>query len=174
MHVPARGGPLGRTGAQLRHLHDGFASTSGLVRRVRRYWIPIFRAPRGARGFTVFLVNARDAEPASHIQHMQKALSEIGRTDTALGAFYRRLSARIGKIKANEFATSPCRCRHHRHDWATARRRGSGCGETCWRRDCRPRASSQPFAESPCFGALNQRNSRFWRSISEYASDGNS
>ena len=60
---------------------------------------------------------------ASHIQHMQKALSEIGRTDTALGAFYRRLSARIGKIKANESATSPCRCRHHRHDWATAWRR---------------------------------------------------
>src|ERR1700757_1185799 len=26
--------------------------------------------------------------------------SRVGRTDTALGAFYRRLSARIGKVKA--------------------------------------------------------------------------
>jgi hypothetical protein len=47
---------------------------------------------------------------AAHIQHMQKALTQmnlqlqhvvaVGRTETALGAFYRRLSGRVGKAKA--------------------------------------------------------------------------
>ena len=32
--------------------------------------------------------------------HLRLAAVTVGRTDTALGAFYRRLSARIGKAKA--------------------------------------------------------------------------
>jgi hypothetical protein len=92
------------------------------------YWIPIFEL-LDARGFIVFLVNARDAKhvpgrktDVSDAQWLQRrrqnalvpnapirrpgggssalAAVTVGRTDTALGAFYRRLSARIGKAKA--------------------------------------------------------------------------
>ncbi len=34
------------------------------------------------------------------VAHLRLAATTVGRTDTALGAFYRRLSARIGKAKA--------------------------------------------------------------------------
>jgi transposase len=38
--------------------------------------------------------------------HLRLAAVSVGRTDTALGAFYRRLAARIGKAKA---VTAPAR-----------------------------------------------------------------
>lgn len=101
-------------------LADWFRScgaTSVAMESTGVYWIPAFEILEEL-GFEVILVNARyaknvpgrksDVSDAGWLRQsssraaalLRLAAVTIGRSDTALGAFYRRLSARIGKQKA--------------------------------------------------------------------------